>query len=177
MKTILLLALLAFTVCEQDKKVWDAIMGACGNKKGTAALMGNLFAESGIRFVIYENAYKKKIGLSDAEYVRKVNDGSYTNFVKDAVGFGLAQWTYYTRKQGLLNMCRGKIGDADCQIKYLIHEITQVMPQVGKKMKDCQNIRTCSDYILKVFENPADQSESVKQKRASYGEDFYKRYA
>ena len=61
---------------------------------------------------IYEDSYKKKVGLSNQEYVNRVNDGRYSEykFVHDSVGFGLAQWTYWTRKQSLFNYCKGKIG-------------------------------------------------------------------
>ncbi len=98
-------------------------------KEGAAGLMGNLKAESGIQSVIYENAYKSKIGLSEQEYVNRVNIGTYSeyNFVHDAVGFGLAQWTYYTRKQALYNQCKGRIGDMGCQLTYLLAELEDVL--------------------------------------------------
>ena len=64
-----------------------------------AGLMGNLQAESGLNPKNLENTYNNKLGLSDEEYTEQVDKGQYNNFVKDSAGYGLAQWTYYTRKQ------------------------------------------------------------------------------
>ena len=73
-----------------EKIIWDFLKDNGLTDAGAAGLMGNLYAESTLKSVIYENSYKKSIGLTDQEYVDKVNDGTYTNFVNDKVGFGLA---------------------------------------------------------------------------------------
>jgi hypothetical protein len=39
--------------------------------------------------------------MNDASYTVAVDNGSYTNFTHDSAGYGLAQWTYWSRKQGL----------------------------------------------------------------------------
>ena len=128
MKYILLIALILGASCytSNEKTVWNYLTGAGYTKAGAAGLMGNLKAESGIESVIYERAYRAKLGyISDQEYVNRVNNGQYSeyNFVHDAVGFGLAQWTYHSRKQNLYNACRGRIGDLNCQLGFLVSEI------------------------------------------------------
>jgi hypothetical protein len=45
---------------------------------------------------------KKKLKMTDAGYTSAVDDGRYKNFVKDGAGYGLAQWTFWSRKQNLL---------------------------------------------------------------------------
>lgn len=65
--------------------------------------MGNLYAESGLMPNNLQNTYNNKLGKTDAEYTAAVDNGSYGNFVKDSAGYGLAQWTYWSRKQALLN--------------------------------------------------------------------------
>ena len=37
-----------------------------------------------------------------------VDNGSYANFVNDRVGYGLAQWTFWSRKEGLLKFAKQK---------------------------------------------------------------------
>ena len=69
------------------------------SKNGEADLMGNLKAESNLNQRIYENKYKGTIGLTDEEYINKINNSEYINFIHDKFGFGLAQWYYYTRKE------------------------------------------------------------------------------
>lgn len=84
------------------------------NEYGIAGLMGNLFAESGLNPQNLQNTYEKSLGFTDAAYTAAVDSGTYTNFVHDKAGYGLAQWTYWSRKQALLDFARavGKsIGD------------------------------------------------------------------
>ena len=82
---------------DNEKAIWDYLYGKIGNAYGVAGLMGNLYAESALRPNNLQNTYEKKLGLSDTQYTAKVDDGSYTNFVKDSAGYGLAQWTYWSR--------------------------------------------------------------------------------
>jgi hypothetical protein len=60
--------------------------------------MGNLNAESGLRSNNLQDTYSREFGLSDTQYTQKVDNGTYTNFIKDEAGYGLAQWTYWSRK-------------------------------------------------------------------------------
>ncbi len=120
-------------------------MGKEFTKAGATGIMGNLYAESGLNPRVYEKSKHKKIGLNDEEYIRKTNDGSYKNFVNDKAGFGLAQWTYHTRKQALLNMCKGKIGDINCQLSYLVKELSGY-----KKLYPI--LKSTKDVILLVIE-------------------------
>ena len=126
MKSILVFILCFITIsCVTDnvRKAWKYLTSHGLTKAGAAGLLGNLQAESGVRPNVYEHSKKKKIGLSDADYVKKTNNGSYKNFVHDKAGFGIAQWTFYSRKQNLLNHCKGKIGDLECQLSYLLKEL------------------------------------------------------
>ena len=77
-------------------------------------MMGNLFAESALSPINLQNTYNTKLGYSDAAYTEAVDNGKYKNFVKDSAGYGLAQWTYWSRKEALLNYAKSKgksIGD------------------------------------------------------------------
>ena len=56
--------------------------------------MDNLYAESGLNPMNLQNSYEKKLGMTDSQYTQAVDNGSYSNFVKDYAGYGLAQWTY-----------------------------------------------------------------------------------
>ena len=91
-------------------------------------LLGNLYAESGLMPNNLQNAYNNKLGKTDAEYTAAVDNGSYGNFVKDSAGYGLAQWTYHTRKAALLEYAKaaGKsIGDLETQLGFLMKELTE----------------------------------------------------
>jgi len=77
-----------------------------GNEYGVAGLWGNIYAESGSRPNNLQNSYESKLGYIDETYTKAVDDGTYTNFVYDGAGYGLAQWTYYTRKQNLIDFVK-----------------------------------------------------------------------
>jgi len=140
---------------------------------GVAGLMGNLYCESRIESVIYEEKYHKTIGLTNEEYVAKVNSGEYTNFVKDNAGFGLAQWTYYSRKQNLLNKCQGNIGDMDCQLEFLYDELEQDFSQVLNFLKISNDLYSCTVQVMVNFEKPSDQSDEAKNNRNSISQKYY----
>ena len=44
-------------------------------------------------------------------------------------------------------------------------------------LKKAGSVRAASDAVLSGYEKPAGQSETVKKKRAEYGEGYYKKYA
>ena len=182
MKYILLIALILGASCytSNEKTVWNYLTNAGYTKAGAAGLMGNLKAESGIESVIYERAYRSKLGyISDQEYVNRVNNGQYSeyNFVHDAVGFGLAQWTYYSRKQNLYNTCKGQIGSLNCQLKYLVAEIKSDFSGVNSKLRSSNSVSDCALKVLFDFERPANQGTSVQNYRINLAQGYYNTFA
>ena len=167
------------TATADPKTVWDYLVGKIGNKYGVAGLMGNLYAESGLKPINLQNSYEKKLGFTDDSYTDAVDSGSYTNFVKDSAGYGLAQWTYWSRKQGLLEYAqsvKSSIGNVTTQLEYLWKEI-QGYKTVLEVLKSAKSVKEASDIVLTGFERPADKSDAVKIKRAGYGQSYYDKYA
>lgn len=159
--------------------IWDFLTGKGLNAYAVAGLMGNLYAESGLNANNLQNSYSKKFNMSDAEYTAAVDNGSYTNFVHDKAGYGLAQWTYYSRKQALFDYAKAaaaSIGDLNMQLAFLRQEL-QGYKSVMKVLKAATSVRAASDAVLNGYEKPADQSETVQKKRAEYGQKYYDKYA
>ena len=162
-----------------EKALWDFLLAKIGNEYGVAGLMGNLYAESALRSNNLQNTYEKSLGYTDEGYTAVVDDGSYTNFIKDSAGYGLAQWTFWSRKQGLLEYAKsvGKsIGDFTMQMEFLWKELSGNHKATLNALKSAQNVTEASTYVLIHFEAPADQGEAVQAKRASYGEKYYNAY-
>lgn len=90
------------TSAADPKVMWNYFKSKGLNDFGVAGLMGNLYAESGLKACNLQNTYEKKLGMSDAEYTVAVDTGVYTNFVNDSAGYGLAQWTYWSLKRDML---------------------------------------------------------------------------
>lgn len=162
-----------------NKKIWDYLYGKIGNAYGTAALMGNLYAESHLNPKNLEDHFERKIKYNDTTYTEAVDNGTYKNFVKDSCGYGLAQWTYYTRKQRLLNFAKEKkksIGDLIMQLEFLVNELKTYYPGVFNDLKNASNINYPTVKVLKSYENPADQSLSVQATRTSYANKYYQEF-
>lgn len=162
------------------EKIWNRLADEGFCDYGISGIMGNLEAESGLKPKNLQSSSEKKLGYTDDTYTAAVDDGSYGNFVKDSAGYGLAQWTYWNRKQNMLNFARaaGKsIGDLEMQLDFLCKELKESYNTVYSALKTASSVREASDIVLTKFEKPADQSESVKLKRANMGQKYYNLYA
>ena len=163
-----------------EEIIWSFLLGKIGNKYGVAGMMGNLYAESGLRPDNLQNAYEKRLGYTDASYTAAVDNGTYKKFGTDSAGYGLAQWTYHTRKKALLAFAQSKkksVGDLGMQLEFLYKELSESYKGVFADLKSAKTILAASNSVLMKFERPANQSAAVQNKRAAYGQKFYDKYA
>ena len=168
------------TAAADPKKMWDYFKSKGLTDAGVAGLMGNLYAESGLKSCNLQGTYETKLGMTDAEYTAAVDAGTYTNFVKDSAGYGLAQWTYWSLKQDLYNYMKKlnkSIGDLEGQMEFLAYQLEKDYNAVWKTLKNAKTVLEASNAVLLKFERPADQSEAAQNKRASYGQKYYDSYA
>lgn len=166
------------TTIMTEKQIWDYLMSVYNNPYGVAAIMGNLYAESALQANNMQNSYEAALGYNDKTYTESVDNGTYTNFVNDAVGYGLVQWTYWSRKKALYNYAKSNnrsIGDPKMQLEFMVSEMAGYQGLVDT-IKNAKNVRTASDFILVNYERPANQSEAVKIARSNMGETFLKKY-
>lgn len=163
---------------ENAKVIWNFLKGKGLNDYAIAGVMCNLKAESALNPKNLQNTYKKKLGFTDETYTAAVDDGSYDNFAKDKAGYGLAQWTYWSRKQNLLKFAKAahvSIGDLQMQLDFFWEEL-QGYKSVMSTLAVATSVREASDAVMLNYERPANQSETAKQKRAAYGQTFFDKY-
>ena len=156
----------------------DFLREKIGNDYGVAGLMGNLYAESGLKANNLQDPENggRVYNMSDDDYTIAVDSGSYDNFINDGTGYGIAQWTASSRKQGLLEFAKEKgtsIGDLQTQLEFLWKELSEEFTDVLNTLKNASSIREASDAVLKGFEKPLYQTEYVCITRAQYGENLY----
>lgn len=162
-----------------DQIGWNAFLKAGFSEIVAAAFLGNLKAESSLKANNLQNSYEKSIGMDDETYTAAVDSGAYSKdrFYNDKAGYGLAQWTYWSRKKAMYEYIIGKskksIGDAKAQFDFLVYELSTSYSGLVSKLKSCKTIKEASDLILTQYEKPANQSDSVKTTRASYAQTFY----
>ena len=162
------------------KKMWNYFKSKGLNDCGVAGLMGNLYCESALRPCNLQQTYEKSLGHTDESYTLAVDNGSYTNFVNDKAGYGLAQWTYWSLKEEMLNYHKSKgksIGDGDTQMEFLCHQLSKSYKSVWTTLQTAKTVLEASNAVLLKFERPADQSETAQNKRAAAGQKYYDAYA
>lgn len=169
---------MSFKMPEHAGAVWKALYALIRNPYGVAGVMGNLYAESGLIANNLQNSYSKSLGMTDAEYTKAVDTMDYLDFVTDGAGYGIAQWTYSTRKQNLLafaRACRTSVGDLETQTVFLILELNNYS-YVLKLLREAGSVKDASDAFLYHFEKPAsvlNGTSGSSDKRAAYSEEFY----
>ncbi len=160
------------------QNIYNKLMAEINNAYGVCGLMGNLKAESAMRSDNLQDSGNRKLGITDTEYVAQVDSGS-RNFV-DNIGFGLAQWTSAGRKASLLDFAKKygtSIADEGMQVDFIIYELNNGYKAVLKKLKNATSVKEASDCVVKKYERPANQGESVLNARAKKGQAIYDEYA
>lgn len=169
---------------DNAQKIWDKLISAGLTPAGAAGLMGNLYAESGLRPDNLQNSCEKRLGYSDADYTAAVDCGAYGSFVTDGAGYGLAQWTYPSRKAALLAYVKAwgrSVGGLDIQVDYLLQELQALFRGVWDKLRTTDSVREASDCVLLDFERPAsvndpDKLQATKDRRGKLAQEFYDKF-
>ena len=160
--------------------IWNYFLGKGFTEYGVAGLLGNLQAESGLKPTNLQNSNERKLKYNDETYTEAVDSGAYTNFGKDAAGYGIAQWTYWSRKENLkkyAESAKASIGNLDMQLAFLWEELQTSYKSVLNVLQNAKTIQEASDTVLLQFERPADTGTSAKAKRQEYSIGFYNKHA
>lgn len=175
-----------------EEQLWVALKKAGYSDIAAAAVLGNVYAESGIRSNNLQDSYETSLKMSDEQYTEAVDSGAYTNFANDEAGYGLAQWTSSGRKQGLYAYAQDKgvsISDPVMQIEYLLAEISgsgangHATYQMSKgrygytydKWANATSIEEATKAFCYVFERPSEEYAHI-DKRIEYANKFYNQY-
>ena len=164
---------------EREKIIWEFLKSKGLSDYAIAGIMGNLYAESELNPKNVENSFEFKHGYNDNSYTEAVDNGTYKNFVNDGAGYGLAQWTYHTFKQELLNRAiagRVSISNLKLQLDFLWDWILENY-SAYTEIKNSNSVRNASDIFLTRYERPYDQSESVKLQRGKYANYYFNKYS
>jgi hypothetical protein len=166
--------------------IWDFFKAKGLSDYGIAGLMGNLYAESGLRSNTLERLCIKRyaeigIACTDESYTRAVDIRaiSKNEFLKPMgkhYGYGLAQWTTEDRKAGLYAYTKGRnisISNLKAQCDYLYHELENGFKSVLNVLTTTKDINTASDCVLLRFEAPRNAEAQITTRR-NYSNEIYK---
>lgn len=164
---------------DRARYIWNFLKQKGLNDYAVAGLMGNLYSESALRPNNLQNSFEKKLGMTDKGYTMAVNNGSYKNFIHDKAGYGLAQWTWWSRKQALLYFAQKKkasIDDLVMQLEFLWEEL-QAYTSVMRVLNKATSVKEASNAVLTGYEKPADQGNAVKNRRAEFGKGYFDKFS
>lgn len=156
-----------------NKTIYQALRAAGLTKEGACGLMGNMQAESSMRSNI---AQRGMTHMTDEAYTSAANLGQL-DFIHDSVGYGLCQWTYYSRKSNLLNYARQKgvsVGDEAMQVQFCLKELKTEYRSVWKTLTESDDLYQCTSKVCTDYERPAENNISV---RYQFAREFYNEFA
>ena len=166
--------------------VWTFLATKGLNDYAIAGLMGNLYCESALRPNNLQNSFETKLGMTDKGYTDAVNKGTYKNFIHDGAGYGLAQWTFWSRKQALLYFAEKKmlsIDNLNMQLEFLWEELA-AYKHVMDILSKTSSIKEACNVVLREYERPAvvvknDKAGITKalNARTAAGKDFYDKFS
>lgn len=151
--------------------IYNALRKGGLSRWGTLAVMGNLQAESGNESVRLQGDFDAARRVSKT-YAAEVDSGekSRNTYSRDARGWGLAQWTYWSRKEGLYDLCKSKgksIGDETTQCEWLLTELKSYPALLAYLKTAGEN--ECYEATRRVcveFERPAVNNVQVRYNNA-----------
>jgi len=123
------------------------------------AMMGNWQCESGLEPNRLQGDFSPYRTVSK-DYVRRIESFELTRdvFAHDSKGFGLAQWTWYKRKEALWDAWHKSgqsIASAELQVKFALYELKTGYSALYDYLMVCNDLYTATSRICKEFERPA----------------------
>ena len=171
---------------DDEKYIWNTLYKIIKNPYGVAGVMGNMYAESGLKSNNLDDFFQSKFGYTDESYTAAVDNGTYTNFARDSAGYGLVQWTFWAIKQDLYDYAKSKktsIGDVKMQLECMCKQISgervssEWKKSVWEVLLNAKSVSEASTAFLLNYERPANMGNSIVRLRASYAQTYYDRYA
>lgn len=143
---------------ERRKYIWDYLKNKGLSDVQAAAIIGNLQQESRLSSTFLEGTKND----FDTSYINNYD-------TKDGKGWGLAQWTYHTRKQGLYDFAKKNgtdVGDFKTQLDFLFYEMENNHKKAYQKFKTIKNIDDATEYFCNEIERPGTPRMDNRKKYA-----------
>lgn len=140
-----------------------------------AGIMGNMEAESNCEACRVQGDFTADRRTSK-QYAANVNSGALPNWHTDSRGWGLCQWTFYSRKANLRSTCQSYgvgIEDETAQLNFFLAEMQMEYTSTWNKLLNCHSIYDAASYVCVEFERPAVNNIAA---RADYGNTIYKQF-
>ena len=140
--------------------IYNLLLAAGVTRAGALGLLGNWMAESGLEPGRLQGDFSSG-RLQSIVYTADVTSGKInrSQFARDAKGYGLAQWTYYTRKEDLYDFWQSSgtaLDDVGMQVKFALQELCSEAEYSGvwATLRTTDDIWTAVDKVCRLYERP-----------------------
>ena len=160
-----------------EQEIFAKCLGLGMTPAGAAGCTANILHESGGNCNNLENTVNNNLGISDDEYVRRVDAGIIDFLARGQGGFGLCQWTEQSRRERFYNYMKShgaSIADERLQWVYMGKEMREYFPHVWSILTHTDDPYTAGYTMCKEFEIPAN-TEATSRFRGNEAKDIYQR--
>ena len=134
---------------------------------GACAMMGNMYCES----LLKSDNVEDRCSMSDAEYTKAVDTGAISGyqFARDSFGYGLCQWTYWSRKDEVGKLTVGKgisVADEQTQCQFCVAELIRDYKYLYEFLTEDCDLYSATSRICKEYERPAVNNVDARYAKA-----------
>ena len=122
-----------------------------------AGIMGNMEAESNCEACRVQGDFTSDRRVSK-QYAQQVNSGMLPNWHTDSKGWGLCQWTFYSRKDNLRKTCQSYgvgIEDENAQLAFMLAEMQMEFGNMWNRLLITHDIAEAAALMCREYERPA----------------------
>ena len=144
----------------------DQLRKAGLTEAGIFGLLGNWQCESGLEAGRLQGDFSP-YRTTSKDYVARATNGSMSRetFARDAKGFGLAQWTYFSRKYALWDYWKQSgvgLDSDEMQVAFALRELASDYSGLLSFLKTSDDLYSCTERVCKEFERPAVNNVSAR---------------
>lgn len=169
---------MAYSWKDNVKLIWSILVGDLG-EVATAGVMGNLRKEDPILYGFQKQGDLSQSRKPSINYTNNVTNGtiSSSSFINDSIGYGLAQWTFWSYKEDLYNYWKeastaSSIGNTKMQAQFLLWHLKHKATSVYNNLLKADGVRDSTNIFLDQYENPRDP-EATREERYQYAVEIY----
>lgn len=154
------------------ERIYSVLRAAGLTRAGALGLMGNWDCESNLEAYRVQGDFSSYRTASKL-YVSQITSGviSKESFMRDAKGFGLAQWTYFNRKGALYDYWKqsgAALDDSEMQTRFALRELATggEYATLYPFLKSSNNLRECVEKVCTIYERPAQNNFDARYNAA-----------
>lgn len=141
------------------QEIYTTLIQSGMTEAAAFGMMGNMMCESGLEAGRLQGDFNPFRTVSKS-YTQRVMSFELSRdaFAKDSRGYGLCQWTYYSRKYALYDFWKqsGKsLDDPVMQCQFAVAELKESYRNLWEELLYSTELYTCTKLICEQYERPA----------------------